>query len=161
MRELPSQHTRAGPDPNSRALRGESHSYRPSEQVNHCKHHSAFATNLSVVSPRLGRYRCLGRAVELQSPSVADSSCRGMLSVVRKNRNSSGGLYQCRRRSAHDRHHSDPMRFLMKTLMVRPAPRLTNTFRQNPLCEVLRAPPAPAFRLLSGFQPNSSSKGSV
>jgi hypothetical protein len=54
-----------------------------------------------------------------------------VLSVVRKNRNSSGGLYRCRRHSAHDRRRTNAMRFLMKVLMLRPAPRLMNAFRQN------------------------------
>ena len=56
-----------------------------------------------------------------------------VLSFVRKNRNSSGGLYRCRRRSAHDRHRTNAMRFLMKTLRAHPIPRLMHAFRQNPL----------------------------
>ena len=39
---------------------------------------------------------------------------RKVLSLVRKSRNSSGGLYRCRRRSAHDRRRTNAMRFLMK-----------------------------------------------
>ena len=41
-----------------------------------------------------------------------------MLSVVRKSRNSSGGFYRCRRRSAHDRSRTNAMRFLMNTLLA-------------------------------------------
>jgi len=55
------------------------------------------------------------------------------LSVVRKSRNSSGGLYGCRRRSAQDRPRANAMRFLMKTLRTRPASHLIHGFRQNPL----------------------------
>ena len=40
------------------------------------------------------------------------------LSVVRKSRNSSGGFYRCRRRSAHDRSRTNAMRFLMNTLLA-------------------------------------------
>ena len=56
-----------------------------------------------------------------------------VLSFVRKNRNSSGGLYRCRRRSAHDRRRTNAVRFLMKTLRARPASRLIHAFRQKPL----------------------------
>ena len=52
-----------------------------------------------------------------------------VLSVVRKSRNSSGGLYQCRRHSAHNRRRTNAMRFLMKTFVVRPAPRLIHALR--------------------------------
>ena len=55
------------------------------------------------------------------------------MSLVRKNRNPSGGLYRRRRRSAHDWRRTNAMRFLMKALMLRPAPRLMHAFRQNPL----------------------------
>ena len=55
-----------------------------------------------------------------------------VLSVVRKSRNSSGGLYRCRRHSAHNRRRTNAMRF-MKTFVVRPAPRLIHALRQNPL----------------------------
>jgi hypothetical protein len=41
-----------------------------------------------------------------------------VLSVVRKSRNSSGGFYRCRRRSAHDRSRTNAMRFLMNTLLA-------------------------------------------
>ena len=58
---------------------------------------------------------------------------RNVLSIVRKSRNSSGGLYRCRRRSAHDRRLANAMRFLMKTLLARPASRLIHAFRQKPL----------------------------
>ncbi len=50
-----------------------------------------------------------------------------------KSRNSSGGLYRCHRRSAHDRRRTNAMRFLMNTLLTRPTPRLMHAFRQNPL----------------------------
>jgi len=55
-----------------------------------------------------------------------------VLSVVRKSRNSSGGLYRCRRHSAHNRRRTNAMRF-MRTFVVRPAPRLIHALRQNPL----------------------------
>jgi hypothetical protein len=61
------------------------------------------------------------------------SLSRNVLSLVRKNRNPSGGLYRCRRRSAHDWRRTNVRRFLMKALMLRPAPRLMHAFRQNPL----------------------------
>ena len=75
-----------------------------------------------------------GCAVELQPQSVADPALwRNVLSLVRKSRNSSGGLYRCRRRSAHDRRRTNAMRFLMNTLLAHPTPRLMHAFRQNPL----------------------------
>jgi hypothetical protein len=49
---------------------------------------------------------------------------RNVLSIVRKSRNSAGGLYRCRRRSAHDRRLANAMRFLMKILRARQASRL-------------------------------------
>ena len=58
---------------------------------------------------------------------------RNVLSIVRKSRNSSGGLYRCRRRSAHDRRRTNAMRFLMNTLLAHPIPPLMNALRQNPL----------------------------
>ena len=42
---------------------------------------------------------------------------------MRKSRNSSSGLYRCRRRSAHDRRRTNAMRFLMNTLLAHPIPR--------------------------------------
>src|SRR6516164_4876022 len=54
-----------------------------------------------------------------------------VLSVVRKSRNSSGGLYRRCRPSAHDRPQPNAMRFLMKTLRARPTSRLLPAFRQN------------------------------
>ena len=68
---------------------------------------------------------------------------RNVLSIVRKSRNSSGGLYRCRGRSAHDRRRTNAMRFLMKTFVVRPAPRLIHPLRQNPLW--MRSGPVAAF----------------
>ena len=41
-----------------------------------------------------------------------------LLPGVRKTRNSAGSLYRRRRRSAHDRHRSNALRFLMNTLMA-------------------------------------------
>ena len=58
---------------------------------------------------------------------------RNVLSIVRKSRNSSGGLYRCRRRSAHDRRRTNAMRFLMNTLLAHPIPPLMDALRQNPL----------------------------
>ena len=58
---------------------------------------------------------------------------RNVLSIVRKSRNSSSGLYRCRRRSAYDRHRTNAMRFLMKTIVIRPPPRLIHAFRQKNL----------------------------
>src|SRR5271165_5902084 len=58
---------------------------------------------------------------------------RNVLSIVRKSWNSSGGLYRCRRRSAHNRRRTNAVRFLMKTLRARPASRLIHAFRQKPL----------------------------
>ena len=63
-------------------------------------------------------------------------------SLVRS-RNSSGGLYRCRRRSAHDRRRTNAMRFLMKTIVVRPTPRLIHAFPQKPFW--MRSGPAAAF----------------
>ena len=56
---------------------------------------------------------------------------RNVLSIVRKSRYSSSGLYRCRRRSAYDRHRTNAVRFLMKTIVIRPPPRLIHAFRQN------------------------------
>jgi hypothetical protein len=63
----------------------------------------------------------------------AAERCRqtNALSVVRKSRNSSGGLYRRRWRSAHDRRRANAMRFLMKTLRARLPSRLIRAFRQN------------------------------
>ena len=79
-------------------------------------------------------------ARDLQMPRAcrgasAAERCRqtDALSVVRKSRNSSCGLYRCRRRSAHDRLRANAMRFIMTTLRTRPASRLIHAFRQNPL----------------------------
>ena len=55
-----------------------------------------------------------------------------VLPVVRKSRNSSGGLYRCRRRSALDRSRTNAVRFLMNTLLAHPIPTLMHAFRQNP-----------------------------
>jgi hypothetical protein len=79
---------------------------------------------------------------------IADASnerIRQVLSLVRKSRNPSGDLYRCRRRSAHDRRRTNAMRFLMKTIVVRPAPRLIHAFRQKPFW--MRSGPAAAFTL--------------
>jgi hypothetical protein len=51
-----------------------------------------------------------------------------VLSVVRKSRNSSGGLYRCRRRSGHDRRRTNAVRFLMNTLLAHPIPSLIHAF---------------------------------
>ena len=51
-----------------------------------------------------------------------------VLSIVRKSRNSSGGLYRCRRRSAHDRRRTNAVRFLMNTLLAHPIPSLIHAF---------------------------------
>ena len=59
------------------------------------------------------------------------------LSLVRKNRNSSGGLYRCRRRSAYDRRRTNALRFLMKTLLARPASRLIHAFPAKPSMDTL------------------------
>src|SRR4029077_4616382 len=77
---------------------------------------------------------------------IADASnerIRKVLSLVRKSRNPSGGLYRCRRRSTHDRRRTNAMRFFMKTIVVRPAPRLIHAFRQKPFW--MRSGPAAAF----------------
>ena len=74
-----------------------------------------------------------GCAVELQPQRCRSTLWPNVLSVVRKSRNSSGGLYRCRRRSAHDRRRTNAMRFLMNTLLAHPVPRLIHAFRQNPL----------------------------
>ena len=58
---------------------------------------------------------------------------RNVLSIVRKSLNSSGGLYRCCRRSAHNRRRTNAVRFLMKTLRARPASHLIHAFRQKPL----------------------------
>ena len=57
---------------------------------------------------------------------------RNVLSVVRKSRNSSGGLYRCRRRSAHDRRRIHAVRFLMNTLLAHPIPSLIHAFPAKP-----------------------------
>src|SRR6202021_956003 len=54
------------------------------------------------------------------------------VSVVRKSRSSSGGLYQCRRRSALDRRRTNAVRFLMNTLLAHPIPTLMHALGQNP-----------------------------
>src|SRR4029077_16180381 len=77
---------------------------------------------------------------------IADASnerIRKVLSLVRKSRNPSGGLYRCRRRSAHDRRRTNAMRFLMKTIVVRPTSRLIHAFSQKPFW--MRSGPAAAF----------------
>ena len=56
-----------------------------------------------------------------------------VLSVVRKSRNSSGGFYRCRRRSAHDRSRTNAMRFLMNTLLALSVPQSIHAFWQNSL----------------------------
>ena len=66
---------------------------------------------------------------------------RNVLSIVRKSRNSSAGLYRCRRRSAHNRRRTNAVRFLMKTLRARPASRLIHAFRQKPLCWIRSTAP--------------------
>ena len=60
-----------------------------------------------------------------------------VLSTVRKSRSSSGGLYRCRRHSAHDRYRANAMRFFMKTLRARPTSRSIPAFRQNLLVDTL------------------------
>ena len=67
--------------------------------------------------------------------SSAAGRCRktDLLSVVRKSRNSSGGLYRCRRHSANDRRRTNALRFLMNTLLAHPIPRLIQAFPANPL----------------------------
>jgi hypothetical protein len=55
-----------------------------------------------------------------------------VLSVVRKSRNSSGGLYRCRRRSAHDRRRTNAVRFLMNTLLVTPNTELDSCISSKP-----------------------------
>ena len=79
--------------------------------------------------------RAIFKSQRVRRGASAAERCRqtDVLSVVRKSRNSSGGLYRCRRRSAHDRRRTNAMRFLMKTLRARPASRLIHAFRQNPL----------------------------
>ena len=59
------------------------------------------------------------------------------MSVVRKSRDSSGGLYRCQRRSAHDGRRTNAMRFLMKTLLARPASRLIHAFPAKPSTDTL------------------------
>ena len=71
-------------------------------------------------------------------PGAAASECcgsalwRNVLSIVRKSRNSSGGLYRCRRRSAHDRRRTNAVRFLMKALLAHPIPSLIHAFPAKP-----------------------------
>ena len=55
-----------------------------------------------------------------------------VLSVVRKSRNSSGGLFRCRRRSAHDRRRTNAVRFLMNALLAHPIPSLIHAFPAKP-----------------------------
>ena len=50
------------------------------------------------------------------------------MSVVRKSRNSSGGIYRCHGPSAHDGRRTKAMRFLMNTLLAHPIPRLIHAF---------------------------------
>ena len=77
---------------------------------------------------------------DLQAPRArrgasAAEPCRqtDVLSVVRKNRNSSVGLYRRRRRSAHDRRRANAIRFLMSTLLALSAPQSIHAFQQNSL----------------------------
>jgi hypothetical protein len=62
---------------------------------------------------------------------------RNVLSIVRKSRNSSSGLHRCRRRSAHDPRRTNPMRFLMNTLLAHPIPRLIHAFPAKPSLDTL------------------------
>ena len=64
--------------------------------------------------------------------SCGDQHCPRCL-AAKSCRNSSGGLYRCRRHSPHDRRRANAMRFLMKTLRARKASRLIHAFRQNRL----------------------------
>src|SRR6201997_2193740 len=100
--------------------------------------------SLHILPPGLVRIRHYGilgnnrrkRAIEAARAICKSSGCalgRNVLSIVRKSRNSSGGLYRCRRRSAHNRRRTNAVRFLMKTLRARPASRLIHAFRQKPL----------------------------
>ena len=104
-----------------------------------------------------------GCAVELEPRSVADQT--DVLSIVRKSRNSSGGLYRCRRRSAHDRRPANAMRFLMKTLRARQASRLIHAFRQNPLwmrsgcAAVFVSPAKPGLRNLGDWRSTNRAHG--
>ena len=54
--------------------------------------------------------------------------CSAPYSITRKSRSSSGGLYQCRRRSALDRRRTNAVRFLMNTLLAHPIPSLIHAF---------------------------------
>ena len=91
---------------------------------------------------------------------------RNVLSIVRKSRNSSGSLYRCRRRSAHDRCLANAMRFLMKTLRARQASRLLHAFRQNPLgirsgrAAVFVSPAKPALGHLGHWRSTNRAHGS-
>ena len=62
---------------------------------------------------------------------------RNVLSIVRKSRNSSSGLHRCRRRSAHGPRRTNPMRFLMNTLLAHPIPRLIHAFPAKPSMDTL------------------------
>ena len=89
-----------------------------------------------------------------------------VLSIVRKSRNSSGGLYRCRRRSAHDRRLANAMRFLMKILRARQASRLIHAFRQNPLwirsgcAAVFVSPAKPGLGHLADWRSTNRAHGS-
>jgi hypothetical protein len=95
---------------------------------------AAPAIGLTKFTPAAGR---IHRAAELGGIDEGFDHQHRMavdvLSLVRKNRNPSGGLYRCRRGSARDWRRTNARRFLMKALMLRPAPRLMHAFRQNPL----------------------------
>ena len=97
----------------------------------------------------------------------AAERCRqtDVLSLVRKSRNSSGGLYRCRGRSAHDRRRTNAMRFLMKTFLARPASRLIHAFRQNPLwirsgcAAVFVSPAKPGLGRLGDWRSTNRAQG--
>jgi hypothetical protein len=78
---------------------------------------------------------------------------RNVLSVVWKSRNSSAGLYRCRRRSAHDRRRTNAVRFFTNTLFAYPRSSLIHAFPAKPSLgtlgsrRCLRVPARPLSRV--------------
>jgi hypothetical protein len=84
--------------------------------------------------PKRRIFECRCRPRARRGASTAEPCPQtDVLSVVRKSRNSSVGLYRRRRRSAHDRCRANAIRFLMNTLLALSAPQSIHAYQQNSL----------------------------